>query len=228
MGVFSRQFSLRRYGLLKPCFSSLKPSAYNRNTGISRWRHWYETVWHPFVDDVACVCWVCSDSVCRRAGERSAPGRQVGVVLRFEQDASRQTRAVVAEVLPNSPAERAGLRRGDVLIAISGTKVDGCTTPPVRLAMGEPLHQRDPKRPTLARPTASCAKTGESPHRRRRSSWTLRMNSRPASCAVIDGDNVAGESPCCLHRVLLIFSSPSGPISRDIASTTCGFYPYSR
>ncbi|MEJ5251126.1 MAG: PDZ domain-containing protein [Armatimonadota bacterium] len=103
--------------------------------------------------------------------QRSAPGRQVGVVLRFEQNASGQTRAVVAEVVPNSPAERAGLQRGDVLIAISGTKVDGPTA--IRLLQrlaseGQPLSfvvLRDGKEITLSvdSPAGSSASSASPP-----------------------------------------------------------------
>lgn len=49
-----------------------------------------------------------------------------------------QRAAVVAGVLPGGPAERAGLREGDLVLEIGGERVDGSRTLLRRIAGAEP------------------------------------------------------------------------------------------
>ncbi|MCS6829964.1 MAG: PDZ domain-containing protein [Armatimonadota bacterium] len=88
--------------------------------------------------------------------QRTQPAtRQLGVILRFEQDASGKVVAVVTEVVRGSAAQSAGVQAGDILLAVSGVNVDSPAS--IRqlqrlLAEGQPLSfvvSRDGKVMTL-------------------------------------------------------------------------------
>ncbi len=50
----------------------------------------------------------------------STNGKYTGLGIEVEQ---RESHIIILATMPNSPAERAGLRKGDVLLAVNGTKV---------------------------------------------------------------------------------------------------------
>ena len=59
----------------------------------------------------------------RRLGERLKASGWVGVELEFDEARGTHT---IEKVLPGSPAETAGIRPGDVLVAINGVPLSGC------------------------------------------------------------------------------------------------------
>ena len=67
--------------------------------------------------------------------ERETSGKYTGIGVVFAQPASRSQ---VLFVLPNSPAERAGLRPGDTIVAVGGRAVSSMATGDLRALLGDP------------------------------------------------------------------------------------------
>lgn len=115
---------------------------------------------------VACVCnW----TIVAQAQRTQPATRQLGVILRFEQDTSGRTYAVVIEVVRGSAAESAGVREGDILLSVSGVNIDGPAA--IRqlqrlLADGQPLSfvvSRDGKVVTLGAESPPPSSTSPPP-----------------------------------------------------------------
>lgn len=120
------------------------------------------------------TCLLLIGCVCHWAGtvqaQRTQPVTgQLGVVLRFEQDASGKVRAVVTEVTRGSVAESAGVQAGDILLSVSGVNIEGPFA--IRqiqrlLAEGQPLSfvvSRDGKVITLGAGSPSSATAASPP-----------------------------------------------------------------
>jgi carboxyl-terminal processing protease len=67
--------------------------------------------------------------------ERETSGKYTGIGVVFVQPA---TRGQVLLVLPNSPAERAGLRPGDTIVAVAGRAVSAMAEGELRALLGDP------------------------------------------------------------------------------------------
>lgn len=94
-------------------------------------RHAFDKL-HSFILLTTEVAWCSAYTTYQSASEGQLQG--VGLLLASDPGSNR---VVVAAPIANSPAERAGLRRGDILIAIDGQNVDADTDAAGQLLRGQ-------------------------------------------------------------------------------------------